>query len=48
LENQDRKGTQAEFLKKNINAPHLYRYCFNLKNDTELGKQAEFIWMQEI
>ena len=37
------KGTQAEFLKEKYNLTHLSTgdiFRFNLKNDTELGKQA--------
>jgi adenylate kinase len=36
------KGTQAEFLKQKIQITHIHGRCisFNLKNDTELGKQA--------
>jgi adenylate kinase len=37
------KGTQAEFLKEKYNLTHISTgdvFRFNLKNDTELGKQA--------
>ena len=37
------KGTQAEFLKEKYNLTHLSTgdiFRFNMKNDTELGKQA--------
>jgi adenylate kinase len=36
------KGTQAEFLKQKIQITHIHGdvFRFNLKNDTELGKQA--------
>jgi adenylate kinase len=37
------KGTQAEFLKQKIQLTHISGdvFRFNLKNDTELGKQAQ-------
>lgn len=38
------KGTQAEFLKEKYNLTHISTgdvFRFNLKNDTELGKQAK-------
>jgi adenylate kinase len=44
------KGTQAEFLKQNTKLTHISTgdvFRFNLKNDTELGKQAQCIWMLE-
>lgn len=37
------KGTQAEFLKEKYNLKHIstgYVFRFNLKNDTDLGKEA--------
>jgi adenylate kinase len=34
------KGTQAEFLKQNTPIHYGDVFRFNLKNDTELGKQA--------
>ncbi|MFL9845248.1 adenylate kinase [Flavobacterium rhizosphaerae] len=39
------KGTQAEFLKGKYNLTHISTgdvFRYNLKNDTELGKQAKF------
>lgn len=43
------KGTQAEFLKEKYNLIHISTgnvFRFNLKNDTELGKQAK-IYMDD-